>query len=199
MRKLAKITEGIIGQPIFTIFKKVNEMKRSGRKVYHFELDDSHFQSHLRIREATKDALDRHETHYVEHVGILELRMAIADHAEEHLRFRPGLNQIAVMPANAVIVFVIRCVTNPGDEIVFSGPGFSPYRALASYDGVKWVGVLKKEEDAFHLGLEEIAKRITDKTRLLIINTPNNPTGVYSVKKRWRRFIRLPKKGIFSF
>jgi aspartate/methionine/tyrosine aminotransferase len=62
MRRLARITEGIIGQPMFNIFKKVNEMERSGRKVYHFELGDSDFKSHLHIREATKDALDRDET-----------------------------------------------------------------------------------------------------------------------------------------
>ena len=183
MRELAKITEGIIGQPMFNIFKKVNEMERSGRKVYHFELGDSDFKSHLHIREATKDALDRDETHYVEHVGILELRRAIADHAEEHLRFRPGLNQVVVIPANAVIDFVIRCVADPGDEIVFSDPGFSTYIAVVSYAGVKWVGVPTKEEDAFHLDPDEIAKRITDKTRLLIINTPNNPTGAVLSKE----------------
>ena len=183
MRELAKITEGIIGQPMFNIFKKVNEMERSGRKVYHFELGDSDFKSHLHIREATKDALDRDETHYVEHVGILELRRAIADHAEEHLRFRPGLNQIVVIPANAVIDFVIRCVADPGNEVVFSDPGFSTYIAVVSYAGVKWVDVPTKEEDAFHLDPDEIAKRITDKTRLLIINTPNNPTGAVLSKE----------------
>jgi aspartate aminotransferase len=177
MRKLAKLTEGITGQPMFNIFKKVIEMERSGREVYHFELGDSDFKSHPHIRQATQEALDRDETHYVEHVGILELREAIADHIEEYLGFRPGLNQIAVIPANAVIDFVIRCVADPGEEIVFSDPGFSTYIAVANYLGVKQVPVPTREEDAFHLDPDEVARRITNKTRLLIVNTPNNPTG----------------------
>jgi len=183
MRKLATITEGIIGQPMFNIFKKAIEMERSGRKVYHFELGDSDYESHLHIREATKEALDQDDTHYVEHVGILELRKAIAEHTEEYVGFRPDLDQIAVIAANAVIDFVIRCVADPGDEIVFSDPGFSTYIAVANYLGVKRVGVPTREEDAFHLDPDEIAKRITDKTRLLIINSPNNPTGAVLSKE----------------
>jgi aspartate aminotransferase len=198
MRKLARITEGIIGQPMFNIFKKVNEMERSGREVYHFELGDSDFKSHVHIREATKDALDRDETHYVEHVGMLELRKAIADHAEGHLGFRPGLNQIVVIPANAVIDFVIRCLADPGDEIVFSDPGFSTYIAVANYLGVNEVRVPTREEDGFHLDPDEIAKRITDRTRLLIINTPNNPTGAVLSKEEVEAIYRVAhEKDIF--
>ncbi len=198
MRKLARITEGIIGQPMFNIFKKVIEMERSGRKVYHFELGDSDFKSHPHIRQATKEALDRDETHYVEHAGILELRKAIADHAEEHLGFRPGLNQIVVIPANAVIDFVIRCVADPGDEIVFSDPGFSTYMAVANYLGVKQVRVPTRQEDAFHLDPDEIARRITDKTRLLIINTPNNPTGALLGKEEVEAIYKVAQeKDIF--
>jgi aspartate aminotransferase len=183
MRRLAKITEGIIGQPMFNIFKKVNEMERSGRKIYHFELGDSDYESHPHIRQATKEALDQDDTHYVEHVGILDLRKAIAEHTEEYLGFRPDLNQVVVIPANAVIDFVIRCVADSGHEVIFSDPGFSTYIAVANYIGVKQVGIPTKEEDAFHLDPEEIAKRITDNTRLLIINSPHNPTGAVLSKE----------------
>ncbi|MFB0519943.1 MAG: pyridoxal phosphate-dependent aminotransferase [Desulfatiglandales bacterium] len=198
MRKLARITEGIIGQPMFNIFKKVIEMERSGRKVFHFELGDSDFNSHPHIRQATQEALDRDETHYVEHTGILELRKAIADHTEEYLGFRPGLNQVVVIPANAVIDFVIRCVADPGDEIIFSDPGFSTYIAVANYLGVRRVPVPTKEEDSFHLEPDEIAKRITDKTRLLIINSPNNPTGAVLGKEEVKAIYRIAEeKDIF--
>lgn len=198
MRKLASITEGIIGQPMFNIFKKVNEMQRSGRKIYHFELGDSDYESHLHIREAAKEALDQDDTHYVEHMGILGLRQAIAEHTEEYLGFRPDLNQIVVIPANAVIDFVIRCVADPRDEIVFSDPGFSTYIAVANYTGVKWVGVPTNEANAFHLDAKEIAKRITGKTRLLIINSPNNPTGAVLSKEEVEAIYKVAEeKDIF--
>ena len=198
MRKLAKITGGIVGQPMFNIFKKANEMERSGRKIYHFELGDSDYESHPHIRQATKEALDQDDTHYVEHVGILELRKAIAEHTEEYLGFSPDLNQIVVIPANAIIDFAIRCVADPGDEVIFSDPGFPTYIAVANYIGVRQVGVPIKEEDAFHLDPGEIAKRTTDNTRLLIINSPHNPTGAILSKEEIEAIYKVAKeKDIF--
>lgn len=194
MKKLAKITEGLIGQPMINIFTKVREMERAGRKVYHFELGDSDYESHQHIREATKEALDQDDTHYVEHMGILELQRAIADHTEEYLGFRPALNQIVVIPANAIIDFVIRCVIDPGDEVVLSDPCFPTYTAVANYIGVKQIGVPVKEEDGFHLNPEEIAKRIGNKARLLIINSPNNPTGAMLSKEEIEAIYKIAEE-----
>jgi aspartate/methionine/tyrosine aminotransferase len=183
MKKLSRITAGLIGQPMFNIFRKVLEMERAGRKLYYFQFGDSDFESHAHIREATKEALNRDDTHYVEHMGVLELRQAIADHTEQYLGFRPDLSQIVIMPANSVIDFVIRCVVDPDEEVVFPDPGFSTYIAVANYLGVKQVGVPVREQDGFRLNPEEVSRRISNKTRLLIINSPNNPTGAVLTKE----------------
>jgi len=177
MKKLSKITDGLIGQPMFKLLVRLNEMKVAGRKIFHFEIGDSDFRAHQHLIDATKKALDEDKTHYVVSTGILELKEAIRDHTEQVLGFKPDVEQILIMPSNAIIDFVMRTVANPGDEVIYPDPGFSTYIAVTNYTGIKKVGVPVRKENGFHLEIDEIRKRITDKTRLLIINSPQNPTG----------------------
>jgi len=188
------MTDDLIGQPMFQLLKKARQVEKAGRKILHFEIGDSDFGSFLHIREATKEALDKDYTHYVDSAGIIELREAIADHIEETLLFRPGLEQIVVLPANAVIDFVIRCVAESGEQVIFPDPSFSTYIAVASYNGVEKVPVPLKEENAFHLDPEQVARRITDKTRLLIINSPHNPTGAVLDKDEIKEIYHIAKE-----
>ncbi len=183
MKRLSKITDGLIGQPMFKLLVKVKEMEERGARIFHFEIGDSDFRAHQHIVEATKKALDNDKTHYVSSIGISELREAICDSTEETLGFRPDLDQVVVMPANGIIDFVMRCVAEPGDEVLYPDPGFSTYLAVTNYTGIKKVGIPVREENRFHMEPEEIRRRITDKTRLLIINSPQNPTGAVMSKK----------------
>jgi len=177
MRRLSKITDGLIGQPMFKLLAKANDMERAGKKVYHFEIGDSDFRAHQHIIDATKEALDKDHTHYVDSMGITELREAVCDYTRGTLGFRPAVEQVLIMPANGIIDFVMRCVADPGDEVIYPDPGFSTYIAVTNYTGIKKVGVPLKEKEAFRMNPEEIKKRITDRTRLIIINSPQNPTG----------------------
>lgn len=183
MKSLAKITDGLIGQPMFKLLTKVKQMEQKGRDIIHFEIGDSDFRAHQHIVEATKEALDNDQTHYVESMGITELREAICDYTEQTLNFRPEMEQVVVIPANGIIDFVIRCVANPGDEVICPDPGFSTYIAVTNYIGIKRVGIPLREENSFHMGANEIRKRITNKTRLIIINSPQNPTGAVMTKE----------------
>ncbi|UCF00117.1 MAG: aminotransferase class I/II-fold pyridoxal phosphate-dependent enzyme [Planctomycetota bacterium] len=177
MKRLSNITAGLIGQPMFKLLVKAEELERSGHRIFHFEIGDSDFRAHQHIIEATKQALDHDQTHYVDSTGIIELREAVCDYTEETLGFRPNVEQVLVMPANGIIDFVMRCVANRGEEVIYPDPGFSTYIAVTNYTGIKKVGVPLREENGFHIEAEEIRKRITDKTRLIIINSPQNPTG----------------------
>ena len=183
MKRLSKITNGLIGQPMFKLLVKVKEMEKTGHKIFHFEIGDSDFRAHQHIIEATKQALDNDQTHYVNSMGIQELRETVCDYAEKTLPFRPDIDQVLILPANAIIDFVMRCVANPGDEVIYPDPGFSTYIAVTNYTGIKKVGVPLKEEDGFHIEADEVLKRITDKTRLIIINSPHNPTGAVMTKE----------------
>jgi len=183
MKTLSRITDGLIGQPMFKLFSKIGEMEKEGRRIFHFEIGDSSFRAYQHIVDATKQALDEDHTHYVDSRGISELREAVCDHTEETLGFRPDMDQVLIVPSNAIIDFVVRCVSNPGDEIICPDPGFSTYLAVLNYMDVKKVGVPLLERNGFHLQAEQVLQRITDRTRLLIVNSPGNPTGAVMTKR----------------
>jgi len=177
MRRLARITDGLIGQPMFRLLDRAKQMERAGQRVFHFEIGDSDLRAHQFIIDATKKALDDDQTHYVASAGIPELREAIRDYTEQRLGFRPDLDQILVMPSNAIIDCVMRVVADPGDEVIYPDPGFSTYIAVTNYTGIKKVGFPLREENRFRMEAGQIALRIGLRTRLVIINSPNNPTG----------------------
>ncbi len=81
------------------------------------------------------------------------------------------------MPSNSIIDFVIRCVADPGDEVIFSDPGFPSYYAVTNYLGIRDVRVPVYESNRFQMNPDDLESRITDKTRLIIVNTPQNPTA----------------------
>ncbi|MFA5147339.1 MAG: aminotransferase class I/II-fold pyridoxal phosphate-dependent enzyme [Candidatus Omnitrophota bacterium] len=183
MKRLSKITGGLTGQPMFKLLARLAAMEKAGREIFHFEIGDSDFRAHAHIVEATKSALDRDRTHYVDSSGIMELRNAVCDYTGERLGFRPMPEQVLIMPANAIIDFVMRCVADPGEEVIYPDPGFPTYIAVTNYTGIRKVGILLKEERAFHIEPGEIRERITDRSRLIVINSPQNPTGAVLDKK----------------
>lgn len=194
MKPLAKITKGLIGQPMFKLLVKMQEKERAGEKIYHFEIGDSDFPVHPHIITAVKKALDEDKTHYVDSTGIPELKSAIRQDIKKRLGFEPSYKQILVMPSNAIIDFTIRCVVDPGDEIICPDPGFSTYIAVTNYMGIKRVGVPLSESNQFHMGWKEIEKRITSKTKLIILNSPSNPTGAVLDKDEIKKIALVAKK-----
>lgn len=194
MKRLSKVTDGLIGQPMFKLLVKAKEMESRGRRIYHFEIGDSDFRAHQHIIDATKEALDNDQTHYVDSMGIPELREAICEYTQETLGFKPDINQVVVMPANGIIDFVMRCVANPGDEVIYPDPGFSTYIAVTNYTGIKKVVVPLKEENGFRIEPKEIERLITNKSRLIIINSPQNPTGAVMTKEEIQETALIAKE-----
>lgn len=162
---------------MFNLLARAKEMERGGRKIIHFEIGDPSFNSPPRAIEAAKKALDANLTHYTNSMGMREFREAISNYIESNWRFKPSLNQILVCPANAVIDFTARCLVNPGEEVIYPDPGFPTYHSVINYNGMVPVPVQLKEENKFRMNPEDVRRKITDKTRLIIINTPQNPTG----------------------
>ena len=194
MKQLSKITEGLTGQPMFKTLVKMQEKESKGEKIFHFEIGDSDFPTHPHIIKAVKKALEDDQTHYVDSTGIIALKEAISEDVKKRLGFKPTHKQILVMPSNAIIDCVARCTANPGDEIIFPDPGFSTYIAVTDYTGIKKVGVPLKESNRFHIVPDEIEKRITAKTKLIILNSPNNPTGATLTKEEIIQIGLIAKK-----
>lgn len=194
MRSFSKLTEGLAGQPMLEIMTSVMALQAAGRTVYRFEIGDSDFDAHPHIIEATKKALDEGHTKYVNSRGIDPLRQSIRSYIERGWGFRPDLDQIVALPSNSIIDFVVRCVANPGEEILFPDPGFPSYFAVASYTGIRDVRVPVYEKNGFRLNPDDLEAKITDRTRLIIINTPQNPTGSVMTRDETLRIAAIAKK-----
>ena len=196
MTELSKAAKKLSGQPMFHILAKANELERQGRKILHFEIGDPDFNTPKNITDAARDSLIRGETHYTNSKGLLEFRMAAAEVTEKRSRkFRPSLDQILICPgANSSIFYTIGCTTNPGDEVIIQNPYFPTYVSSINFFGAKPVKVPLKEENEFRLNPDDVEKAITDKTKLIIMNSPHNPTGAVMNEKEMKRIYEIAKK-----
>ncbi|MBI2870512.1 MAG: pyridoxal phosphate-dependent aminotransferase [Candidatus Omnitrophica bacterium] len=177
MKRLAQSAHHLEGQPMFRVLAKVQELERKGQDIIHFEIGDPDFASPGHAVEAAVRALRSGKTHYANSMGIVELREALREHAEREWGIRPSLDQILVVPANAIVYLVIRCVVNPGEEVIVPDPCFPTYLSAIHFIGARPVRVPLDEARDFKLDPEAVRERITDRTRLIILNSPHNPTG----------------------
>ncbi|HID25065.1 MAG TPA: pyridoxal phosphate-dependent aminotransferase, partial [Thermoplasmata archaeon] len=157
---------------------KAKELERQGKSILHFEIGEPDFDTPWNIKNAAIEAIKKGETNYVNAAGVVELHEAISEEIEKTRGFKPSVNQILVAPgANPMIYFALACVADKGDEILMSDPGFPSYLAAAAALGLKPVYVPLKEENGFRMYPDDVAELMTPKTRMIIMNSPQNPTG----------------------
>ena len=183
------------GQPMFKILSKIKEMERAGEHVVHFEIGDPDFGTPKNIIEAGVSALRGGFTHYSDSMGDFDFRSVIAENNVHSRGFKPDIDQILVTPgANIMIYYAVRCLVNPGDEVIVQDPCFPTYLSVFNFCGVKPVGVPLYEKNCFRLDPKDLEKRITDKTRLIIINSPHNPTGAVMTQKELEEIAHIAQK-----
>ena len=178
MKSLSDAALNVEGQPMFKVLDKVQKLERAGCEILHFELGEPNFDTPPNIVEAACDALKNGETHYVSSMGLHELREAVQKTTQISRGFKPEMDQILVTPgANAIIYLAVSCLVNPGEEVIVPDPGFPTYYSAIKYCGAIPVTVPLYECNQFRLNPDDLRKRITPNTRLIIINSPSNPTG----------------------
>ncbi len=198
--KLTGYAHRLEGQPMFRLLDKVKQLENQGKSIIHFEIGDPDFHTPAIAVEACIKALNDGQTHYVSSSGLQELKAAIANHALRDLKFKPDVNQIVISPgANALIYFIIQCLVKPDEEVIVPTPAFSTYYSVLKLLNLKAACVPLKEENNFRMDPDDIASRVTPKTKLIIINSPQNPTGsvmtekeisaVYSIAREHNLFI----------
>ena len=193
--KLSKSAQSLSGQPMFRMLSKIQELEKKGKKILHFELGDPDFPTPKNISEAAIKSIRDGETHYVNSMGILELREAVQRTTELSRGFRPEINQILVTPgANYIIYLAISTLVNPGEEVIIPDPGFPTYTSAANFIGAKPVYVPLYEKNNFQLSPKDLEQKITKKTKLIIINSPANPTGSVMTKEEISQVAEIAKK-----
>ncbi len=155
--------------------------------VVHLEIGEPDFDTPAHIREAAKQALDEGYTHYGPSAGLPELRAAIAEYAGRlrGVTFRD--EQVVVTPGGKpVMAFAIMALVEEGDEVIYPNPGFPIYESMIEYMGGRAVPLRLRESREFRLDAEELASLVNPRTKLIIINTPQNPTGAVLTREDLR-------------
>ncbi len=196
---LSKGSERIYGEAAFEVLAKAQELERKGKQILHFEIGEPDMETPSNIANAGIKAIQEKKTHYVPSIGITELRKAIQDEIEKTRGYQPDLEQIAITPGlKPGIFFALLCIVNPGDEVIYQDPGYPTYGSVTSFLGAKPVLVPLFEENEFRMNPDDIKKRITDKTKVIIVNSPQNPTGAVMTKQELEEIAILAEdKDIF--
>lgn len=193
--RLTKFAENLEGQPMFKVLEKVGEMQRQGKDIVHFEIGDPDFDTPANIVEAACHSLQSGDTHYAPSIGIKELRESVRKVTERSRGFLPDLDQVLIVPgANIGIYYAVRCLVEPGDEVIVPDPGFPTYYSVLKPCGVKAVRVPLKEENSFRMNPADVRALITPKTRMIILNSPQNPTGSVMTEEEIKEVAKIAEE-----
>lgn len=176
--KLATRMERIGIETAFEVLVRARALEAQGRSIVHLEIGEPDFETPLHVREAAKRAIDEGWTHYGPTQGQPELREAIARHISETRGIQVGPQHVCVVPGGKPIIFFpILALVQEGDEVIYPNPGFPIYESMIRYAGGVPVPVPLVEERGFCFDLDVFRSRLSDRTKMVILNSPQNPTG----------------------
>jgi aspartate/methionine/tyrosine aminotransferase len=162
----------------FEVLARAKALERQGKEIVHLEIGEPDFDTPAHIREAAKRALDDGATHYGPAAGLPELREAVAKDIGATRNIPVTPEEIVITPgAKPIMYFVITALVNPGDEVIYPNPGFPIYESVINFVGGVPVPIPLREESDFGFDMAAFEKAASKKTRLIIINSPQNPTG----------------------
>ncbi len=193
--KLTAHAHRLEGQPMFRLLERIKQLERQGRDIVHFEIGDPNFPTPAKVVSACMESLQKGNTHYTSSFGLENLRSAIADYTHKTLGFKPALNQVLISPgSNALIYFVIQCLVKPDEEVIVPDPAFPTYYSVLKFLNLKAVPIPLREENFFRMNPEDIRRAITPKTKLIIINSPQNPTGSVMTQKEIEKIVDIAQQ-----
>src|SRR5213596_4036587 len=176
--RLARRMARLGTETAFEVLVKAKALEAQGRDIIHLEIGEPDFDTPGNIIEAGCDALHKGFTHYGPSAGMTELREVIAQHVSETRRVNVAPDEVVVVPGGKPIIFFsVLALAEDGDEIIYPNPGFPIYESMINYVGAKAVPIRLREELDFRLDVDELAGLINDSTKLIILNSPQNPTG----------------------
>jgi len=176
--KFAQRMQNLGTEGAFEVLAKARMLEAQGKNVIHLEIGEPDFDTPANVREAAKAALDSGATHYPPFAGIADLRAAIAEDSAARKGFPIDPSQVFVtVGGKGVMVYAILALVDPGDEVIVPDPGYPIYESLTRFVGGTPVPIPIRMEHEFRLDVDELASLITPRTKLLIINSPANPTG----------------------
>lgn len=176
--KLAKAMSRLGTETAFEVLAKARALEAQGREIIHLEIGEPDFDTPSNIIEAAGTALMEGQTHYCPSAGIPELRQAIAEHIAETRGVDVVPEQVVVTPGGKpVMFFAILALVEEGDEVLYPNPGFPIYESMIKFVGAKPVPLVLEEDRGFRFDVSQLRKKVSPRTKMIIINSPQNPTG----------------------
>jgi len=162
----------------FEVLARAKKLERDGKDIVHLQIGEPDFDTPRNIIEAGLKALSEGYTHYSPSQGIIELREAIAEDYEKRHSVHIDPDEVVIVPGGKPTIFyTILALVDEGDEVLCPNPGYPIYESVTNFIGGKVVPLRVTDKNDFKIDLDELESKITPKTKLLIINTPGNPTG----------------------
>jgi len=182
--RLAKRMARLGTETAFEVLVKARALEAKGRDIIHLEIGEPDFDTPANIIDAACDALHKSFTHYGPSAGLPQLREIIAQHVSETRRIDVTPEEVVIVPGGKPIIFFsVLALVEDGDEVIYPNPGFPIYESMINYVGAKAVPIRLREDLDFRLDVDELAGLINDRTKLIILNSPQNPTGGVLEKK----------------
>jgi len=176
--KLAKRMGRLGMETAFEVLAKARALEAQGKDIVHLEIGEPDFDSPANVIDAGVKAMRGGWTHYTPSAGLPALREAIAADVTKSRGVKVTPEEVVVVPGGKpTIYFTFTALVEEGDEVIYPNPGFPIYESLINFTGAKPVPLQMHEEKDFRLDPNELADLITDKTKLIVLNSPHNPTG----------------------
>src|ERR1051326_6469755 len=176
--QLARRMSRLGTETAFEVLNKARALERQGRSIIHLEIGEPDFDTPSNVVEAGVTALRKGWTHYGPSAGLPDLRQALAEYVSRTRGVKVTPEEVVVvLGGKPVIFFTILSLIDEDDEVIYPNPGFPIYESMIHYVGGRAVPIQLREERDFSLDVNELSSLINDRTRLIIINSPQNPTG----------------------
>src|SRR3954471_19498531 len=195
MRPLAKRMGRLGTETAFEVLARARALEAQGRHIAHLEIGEPDFDTPKSVTAAGVAAIERGETHYTPSAGVPELREAIANYLNAARGLHIDPQQVVVAPgAKPIMFYAILALIDHGDEAIFPDPGFPIYASMINFAGGTPVSLPLREKNDFVPDLDELRRLVTDKTKLIILNSPHNPTGGLLSKEAIREIAKIARE-----
>ena len=195
MAKIATRIAQLTGEGALAVYTRAKELEKQGRSIIHLELGEPDFHPAAPVVDALRTAVAEGRDRYVSTRGIPPLREGIADYLKRTRKLDVRAEQVLVAPGcKMALALALMALIEPGDEVLYPDPSFPIYPSFTRGLGAKAVSYALREKNRFQPDVGEIAAKITPKTRMLIFNSPNNPTGTVFSDRTLLQIAELARK-----
>ncbi|MEN3184789.1 MAG: aminotransferase class I/II-fold pyridoxal phosphate-dependent enzyme, partial [Atribacterota bacterium] len=183
------------GEGAFEILALVKQLEKQGKDIIHLEIGEPDFDTPENVKEKAIQAIREGHTYYVPSAGIDELREAVCVYMKRSRGIDVSPEEVIITPGAKPVIFLsFLLLLEEGDEVIYPDPGFPAYRSIIDFVGAKAVPLRLREEHDFRIDVDELRRLVTPRTKMIVLNSPGNPTGSVLTREDMAEIARLAEE-----